>query len=93
MHSSQRHRILHRPRHGLFLQLLHVRSSLFPWSILILDCYQLTHSIRNSYCDSVFNDRHDVIALEYPGTADLRNLQQGDYNDGFYSYQCFEKVE
>jgi len=44
----------------------------------------------NSYCDTIFNDRHDVITLEYPGTADLRNLQQGDYNDDFYSYQCFE---
>lgn len=46
----------------------------------------------NSYCDSIFNDRHDVIALAYPGTADLRRLPQGDYNDDFYSYQCFENA-
>lgn len=67
--------------------LLHVRD----FGFILL--YKLSNGVahnthRNSFCDSIQTDRLDIMALQYPGEANLVETPYGDYNDKVRSYQC-----
>ncbi|KAF2675948.1 hypothetical protein K458DRAFT_323206, partial [Lentithecium fluviatile CBS 122367] len=46
----------------------------------------------NAVCRD-FNDGNDSIALKYPGSDDLCETDEGDFNDQLRAFQCFRDVD
>ncbi|KAF2024356.1 hypothetical protein EK21DRAFT_78895, partial [Setomelanomma holmii] len=42
----------------------------------------------NTFCDKIRSNQTDWIELSYPGIANLRSTEKGDFNDNVYSYVC-----
>lgn len=45
---------------------------------------------RNAFCRSLLSDGSDTLELDYPGSSNLLDTKNGDFNDKINSYLCFK---
>lgn len=53
----------------------------------------LTSHRRNALCSAVLSDGSQSLTLRYPGSSNLVQTDQGNFNDKLLSYQCFKEEE
>ncbi|OAL50106.1 hypothetical protein IQ07DRAFT_509913, partial [Pyrenochaeta sp. DS3sAY3a] len=44
----------------------------------------------NAFCRSLLSDGSDTLELDYPGSSNLLDTKNGNFNDKINSYLCFK---
>lgn len=46
---------------------------------------------RNAFCAPLASDGMDTLTMSYPGVADLRDTEKGDFSGRLGSFFCFRE--